>query len=374
MLYAGGTGTSGVLGSCSRMAKLTDTGWVLIVDVNVDENSTGTNENGFGDGMGCTMTTGNFMPWSLADFDGKLLAGINSLGGARVLYSTNGGSGDSDWFYSVGGGAVLPVGFDGVLNTPMTNFYGEDVYQNIAVNLFPFEGYLYAGLVTTFVPEYGATEAYLTGSHIWKSSDGTETTWEQITGNGFGDTKIVMFEAFTNFNSTLYVSGSKGASSTPTGIAGSKVFRLASGPLDDYDGDVVANNIDNCPVIPNILQEDGDGDGTGDVCDNCSIVYNPNQKDSFPPQGNGIRDACDCEGNFDCDNNVDSTDITAFLENSGRNQYNNPCTSGSPCNGDFECDGDVDSADVTKFLEDSGRNAYNKPCTACTPGKPWCNY
>ena len=50
-LYGGGTGTGGEQGSCSRMAKLTPAGWEMIVDANIDGNDTGTNENGFGDGM-----------------------------------------------------------------------------------------------------------------------------------------------------------------------------------------------------------------------------------------------------------------------------------------------------------------------------------
>ena len=334
------------------MAKLTGTGWVLIVDKNVDINDTGTNENGFGDGMGCTMTTGNFMPWSLADFDGKLLAGINSLGGARVLYSTNGGSGDSDWSYSVGGGVdtELPVGFDGLLNTPMTNFYKADVYQNIAVNLFPFEGYLYAGLVTTFVPEYGATEAYLTGSHIWKSSDGTETSWEQITGNGFRDAHIVMFEAFTNFNSTLYVSGSKGASSTPTGIAGAKVFRLASGPLDDYDLDGKANNIDNCPLIPNSLQEDtGDSDGVGDACDNCPEIPNG------PNGGTCICGGSSCMSDGACD--YGSCNMNQEDTNNDR--------VGDVCDQSL-CRGYLCRYEYCSELQNAGRNVDYSACRALT--------
>ncbi len=48
-LYATGTGTSGPMGSCARVAKLTDAGWELIVDSKVDANDTGTNENGIGD-------------------------------------------------------------------------------------------------------------------------------------------------------------------------------------------------------------------------------------------------------------------------------------------------------------------------------------
>jgi hypothetical protein len=107
--------------------------------------------------------------------------------------------------------------------------------------------------------------------------------------------------------------------------------------------------------------------------DNCSGVYNPSQEDTFPPQANGIGDACDCEGNFDCDQDVDSLDVTNLLIHFGRNIYNNPCTSGKPCNGDFECDADVDSGDIRKFLEDFGRNQHNNSCPACVVGE-WCEY
>ena len=394
VFYAGGTGSSGTLGSCSRMAKLTDTGWELIVDVNVDTNSTGTNENGFGDGMSCAMETGNFMPWSLADFGSKLYVGINSLGGARVLYSPNGSSEDGNWFFSVGGDSGIPNGFDGLMNGGFTS------YQNIAVNLFPFGSYLYAGIVSTFVPEYGATEKYVSGSHIWKSSDGS--TWEKVTDRGFGDTSIVNFEAFTVFNGTLYVSGSKGASSTPAGLGGAKIFRQVVGLTGDDDGDGFLNAQDNCPTAPNgpneglctsgysgvachsnsecgsggfcsMNQEDTDGDGVGNVCDNCSALQNPSQEDTYPPAGNGIGDLCDCEANFDCDTDVDAQDVTAFLADFGRSIYNQPCTNLDPCKGDFSCDGDVDATDVTKFLEDFGRSQYNKPCPVCVM-KNWCKY
>jgi hypothetical protein len=86
-----------------------------------------------------------------------------------------------------------------------------------------------------------------------------------------------------------------------------------------------------------------------------------------------IGDACECEADFNCDGNVDAIDVMSFLTDFGRNQFNNPCTSGSPCNGDFNCDGNVDSTDVTKFLEDFGRNAFNNPCPACVVGA-WCVY
>jgi ABC-type cobalt transport system substrate-binding protein len=86
-----------------------------------------------------------------------------------------------------------------------------------------------------------------------------------------------------------------------------------------------------------------------------------------------IGDACECEADFNCDGNVDAIDVTSFLTDFGRNQFNNPCTSGSPCNGDFNCDGNVDSTDVTKFLEDFGRNQFFNPCPACVAGD-WCVY
>jgi len=111
------------------------------------------------------------------------------------------------------------------------------IYQNIAVNLSPFEDYLYAGLVATFAPAMGATEEYLTGSHIWKTSDGI--SWNQVTGDGFGDDYVVGFEGFTTFANALYVSASKGASSSTEGLGGAKIFRLTPGDPEDVGADGV---------------------------------------------------------------------------------------------------------------------------------------
>jgi hypothetical protein len=126
---------------------------------------------------------------------------------------------------------------------------------------------------------------------------------------------------------------------------------------------------------------DTDKDGYGNpgfllnTCpdDNCPITPNPDQLDVYPPQGNGIGDACDCEGNFNCDQDVDANDVTAFLADFGRSIYNNPCTNEDQCKGDFSCDRDVDAQDVTKFLEDFGRSQYNNPCPVCEVGN-WCVY
>jgi hypothetical protein len=202
------------------------------------------------------------------------------------------------------------------------------------------------------------------------------------------------------------------------------IFGLMANPAfsQDTDNDGIPDNEDNCLAIPNgptggtcidcgnnflggtcatpgynpsecgiggfcnMNQDDYDQDGTGDVCDdevdgdgffndedNCFCVFNQGQEDSYPPEGNNIGDECDCEADFDCSGGVDATDVAAFFEDFGRNQYNDPCTSGNQCKGDFECDGDTDATNATKFLEDFGRGMWNDPCPICEVGD-WCDY
>jgi len=226
IMYSGGTGSTGDAGRCSRMARLTDNGWELIVDAQVDENDTGTNENGFGDGMDCTMFDGNFMPWTLADFNNRLFVGINSLGGARVLYTPNGSSQDGNWFYSVGGDSAYPNGFNGTLNPGVSLLRVMKIYKNIVANLFATDDYLYAGLISLYVPQLGGLKLFLEGAHIWKTADGD--IWEPVTTNGFGDRLIISFQSFTEFNGTLYVAGSKAANSVIGGLGGVRVFQMAA--------------------------------------------------------------------------------------------------------------------------------------------------
>ena len=152
---------------------------------------------------------------------------------------------------------------------------------------------------------------------------------------------------------------------------------------EDTDGDGIPDIADNCPVKPN-----GPNGGTctsGSIGDPCTIPGNNesecgtsgfcsmDQEDSYPPQGNDIGDACDCEGDFNCDGNVDATDVNDFLIDFGRTTFFHPCTNADPCNGDFNCDVNVDATDVTIFLEDFGRGPFFNPCPACTP-ITWCSY
>jgi len=149
-------------------------------------------------------------------------------------------------------------------------------------------------------------------------------------------------------------------------------------PNGDSDGDTVCDNLDNCPNTPNgndlgicYSWSDMMPCTTNSECPSgfCSM----NQEDTYPPQGNGIGDACDCESNFDCDYDVDAEDVMTFLTDFGRSQYFYPCTDPEPCKGDFICDGDVDAEDIDKFLEDFGRSQFNNPCPPCV-AEDWCVY
>jgi hypothetical protein len=123
-------------------------------------------------------------------------------------------------------------------------------------------------------------------------------------------------------------------------------------------------------VSPN---EDLDNDGIPNDEDNCPGTPNQDQEDTYPPQGNGIGDACDCECDFNCDGNVDGADAGDFLLHFGRSIYFNPCTNADPCNGDVDCNTAVDGFDVSAFLEDFGRSQYFNPCPQCEVGN-WCVY
>jgi hypothetical protein len=190
------------------------------------------------------------------------------------------------------------------------------------------------------------------------------------------------------------------------------------------DSDIFGDACDNCPNTTNADQLDSDCDGIGNACDgslgctdgvdcdddcdgfdnqndNCPQVANgpvlgtcvwgylgqyclldvhcgpggvcsQAQDDTIPPQGNGIGDVCDCEGNFDCDSDVDGSDARDFKQDFGRSTFLNPCNQANPCNGNFDCDSDVDGTDAREFKRDFGRSSFLNPCPICVVG-PWCN-
>jgi hypothetical protein len=160
---------------------------------------------------------------------------------------------------------------------------------------------------------------------------------------------------------------------------------VESNPGGEMAGSMLSSSFladgDNCSDMPN-----GPYLGTctsGKVGSTCIAhaacgpngVCSMNQEDSYPPLGNGIGDACDCEGNFNCgtDSDVDGSDAALFKGDFGRSVLVEPCTGESPCNGDFNCDGDADGTDASLFKADFGRSSMQKPCPACVAGE-WCSY
>ncbi len=152
--------------------------------------------------------------------------------------------------------------------------------------------------------------------------------------------------------------------------------------IENDSGEATANSIqigaflaevDNCSVTPN-----GPYLGTcakgyiGNTCITdraCGVdgMCSMNQEDTYPPQGNGIGDACECEGNFNCseDDDCDGSDAATFKIDFGRSIFKDPCTNELICNGDFDCDVDVDGTDAALFKSDFGRSSFSNPCPMC---------
>jgi hypothetical protein len=86
-----------------------------------------------------------------------------------------------------------------------------------------------------------------------------------------------------------------------------------------------------------------------------------------------IGDGCDCEGNFNCDDDCDGSDAHIFKQSFGRSSLMAPCTMDNPCNGDNDCDGDVDGFDASVFKQDFGRNQFNNACPVCVVKKQCSN-
>jgi hypothetical protein len=73
---------------------------------------------------------------------------------------------------------------------------------------------------------------------------------------------------------------------------------------DDFDDDGIEDPQDNCPRVRNMDQLDQDGDGFGDMCDNCLITNNPLQLNK---DGDTFGDLCDVDLDGDLiDNDVDN--------------------------------------------------------------------
>ena len=136
-----------------------------------------------------------------------------------------------------------------------------------------------------------------------------------------------------------------------------------------WEDNITAEVESICPLSGS----DSDEDGIFDQLDNCPEIANPGQEDSSPPGGNDCGDACECEGNFDGDEDVDGGDASLFKTDFGRSPFTNECEFIDSCTGDFDCDGDADGTDASLFKTDFGRSQFSSPCPA-SETVPWCTY
>ncbi|MGD8451476.1 MAG: thrombospondin type 3 repeat-containing protein [Phycisphaerae bacterium] len=103
----------------------------------------------------------------------------------------------------------------------------------------------------------------------------------------------------------------------------------------DADGDLVADDCDNCLGVYNPCQGDMDGDGFGDLCDPCPTVP---------------------AGDANCDGTVDNFDISPFIValSQGQAVWEASYTCGYYCAIDVNGDGHVDNFDLNPFIERLG--------------------
>jgi len=87
----------------------------------------------------------------------------------------------------------------------------------------------------------------------------------------------------------------------------------------------------------------------------------------LPPQ---VQKQEPCYGDFNNDNKINAADETIFNQYSGRTIYSNPCNISNLCMGDFDCDGDVDATDINKFTF-SKQKSENNLC-ASFAGSGYC--
>ena len=215
------------------------------------------------------------------------------------------------------------------------------------------EGYIIAGWTTSFGSgnrDYWLIKLDINGNISWERTYGGSLLDEahfirQTTDGGYivaGDT----------------VSFGKGSSD---------YFVLKLDPSGEIPGCNISQ-ISNATVAnTSILPQDI----TSTILSTTAIIASP----SITSQDTsvGIRDACACEGDFDCDGDLDGTDAAAFKSDFGRSEYNFPCSNDDPCNGDFDCDGDVDGTDTSLLSSDFGRGPFQNPCPPCDL-TIWCAY
>jgi hypothetical protein len=199
---------------------------------------------------------------------------------------------------------------------------------------------------------------------ITSSSFGAILTWDANSEADLAGYNLYYGTSSQNYSSVVYVGNVTNYNLNNLNLNEGVTYYMA---LSSYD--TSGNESDLSEELDYFVEYENPEGG-----DNCPEIYNPDQEDTYPPGGNGIGDACECEGDFDCDGDVDGEDSMRFKTDLGRNAFFDACThNDDPCNGDFDCDGDVDGINAALFKRDFGRNQFNNPCPSCEV-EEWCIY
>ncbi|MCX5903334.1 MAG: hypothetical protein NTV89_07650, partial [Proteobacteria bacterium] len=239
-LFVGGTGTGGCNGRGARVYRRdAPEGWTPIVDILVDSNSTGTNENGFGwPAFQNDFFYSAFQAWSWAEYNGRLFVGIARLeGGGMIMYTQDGSDIDGAWQSSMGENpTTYNTNTDGTritvppLYDPAYTGFGDVL--NTASYLHTFNGALYAGTLVTNLSLYYSNP--IDGADIWKGiwdDQNNKMNWTLVNSNGFGDATVLQFQSFTDYGNTMYVAAATVNPSDfhgqePANYTGVKIYRL----------------------------------------------------------------------------------------------------------------------------------------------------
>jgi uncharacterized protein (TIGR03382 family) len=108
---------------------------------------------------------------------------------------------------------------------------------------------------------------------------------------------------------------------------------------DDFDGDGIEDEFDNCPFVGNYAQADADGDMVGDACDVCVSVADPAQSNI---DGDGFGDLCDAD--MDNDSHDNGVDNCVMLPNPDQTDSDSD-SEGDACDTDDDNDGVPDISD-----------------------------
>jgi MYXO-CTERM domain-containing protein len=132
---------------------------------------------------------------------------------------------------------------------------------------------------------------------------------------------------------------------------------------DDYDNDGWEDDVDNCPFVANLEQNDSDGDKVGDACDVCPNVSDELQLDT---DGDALGDACDPD--IDNDGVLNAADNCPNVTNPLQANTDNDSL-GNACDTDDDNDGVLDLKDncplvVNPNQLNSDPNQFGDACDA----------